>query len=179
MTYIKVTWNDKNATFCCVLNCFYFVLWSSLAAERSVQNYEKWSFFSIFSRLDPLSHVFVQVKGWLILKLHEMIRVAHLMAFLRVFNLLYAQTYEKLSFFSIFCRLVPFFQVFVQFKEWLMFKLPKKNKNVTYSCVPNCFYFVLWVRLAGKSVQSYEKESFFTVFSRLGFFLQVFGQVSE
>ena len=126
MTYIKVTWNDKNATFCCVLNCFYFVLWSSLAAERSVQNYEKWSFFSIFSRLDPFPHVFVQVKGWLILKLHEMIRVAHLVAFLRVFNLLYAQTYEKLSFFSIFCRLARFFQVFVQFKEWLMFKLHKK-----------------------------------------------------
>ena len=41
------------------------------------------------------------------------------------------------------------------------------------------FFLALWVRLAGRSVQSYEKWSFFSVFSRLGQFLQVFGQVKE
>ena len=33
--------------------------------------------FSIFSRLGPFPQVFGQVKEWLMLKLHEMIRVLH------------------------------------------------------------------------------------------------------
>ena len=143
MTYIKVTWNDKNATFCCVLNCFYFVLWSSLAAERSVQNYEKWSFFSIFSRLDPFPHVFVQVKGWLILKLHEMIRVAHLVAFLRVFNLLYAQTWQERVFkvteknlFLLFLAVWGFFSKFLDRLEWVAYiKVALYDKSATCSFV--------------------------------------------
>ena len=33
----------------------------------------------------------------------------------------------------------------------------QNDKSVTCSCVPNCFSFVLWARLAGTSVQTYEK----------------------
>ena len=33
--------------------------------------------FSIFSRLGPFPQVFGQVKEWLMLKLHEMVRVLH------------------------------------------------------------------------------------------------------
>ena len=49
----------------------------------------------------------------------------------------------------------------------------------TCSCMPNCFLFILWARLAGRSVQSYKKWSFFSVFSRLGRFHQVFRQVKK
>ena len=34
------------------------------------------------------------------------------------------------------------------------------DKSATCSCGSNCFYFVLWARLTGRSVQSYEKQSF-------------------
>ena len=33
----------------------------------------------------------------------------------------------------------------------------KNHKGVTFSFVPNCFYFALYSRLARESVQNYEK----------------------
>ena len=45
MAYIRTAWNDKNATYSFVSNCFYFVY---------VQSNEKWSFFRIFNRLGCL-----------------------------------------------------------------------------------------------------------------------------
>ena len=36
-------------------------------------------------------------------------------------------------------------------------KTAQNEKSITYSCVPNCFHFVLFPMLAGRSVQSYEK----------------------
>ena len=35
--------------------------------------------------------------------------------------------------------------------------IAQNNKSVTCSCIPNCFYFVLWAKLAGKSAHNYEK----------------------
>ena len=61
----------------------------------------------------------------------------------------------------------------------------KINKSVTCSCVPSffffvcLFYFVLRAKLAGRSVQSLEKWSVFSLFNRLGPFPQVFRQVKE
>ena len=43
--------------------------------------------------------------------------------------------------------------------------------------VLDCFNFFLGSRLAGKSVKSYKKWSFFSIFSPLGPFPQVFGQI--
>ena len=43
----------------------------------SVQSYENWSFFGVFSRLGNSPQAFGQVKEWLILELHEMIKVPH------------------------------------------------------------------------------------------------------
>ena len=87
----------------------------------------------------------------------------------------------KIMIFSIFSHLGPFPQAFRQVKEWLMLKMQKRNAqndtSVTYSCVLNCFYFVLWATLSGRSVQSYEKWSIFSVFNRLGAFPHVFGQL--
>ena len=51
--------------------------------------------------------------------------------------------------------------------------------NVTCSCVHNYFYFVLWSRLGGRNVQSYENSQFFRIFSSLDPFPQVFGQIKE
>ena len=46
------------------------------------------SFFSAFSRLGSFSQVFGKVKEWLILELHEIIRVPHLVSCLAGFNFL-------------------------------------------------------------------------------------------
>ena len=46
-------------------------------------------------------------------------------------------------------------------------KIAQNDKNVTCSCVTNCFCFILWVGLACMSVHSYEKWSLFSIFSRL------------
>ena len=67
------------------------------------------------------------------------------------------QTYEKWSLFSIFSNLCHFPKVFEEVQECFMLKLQKKkNKSVTWSCVPNCFYIVLWGTLDWKGVKSYE-----------------------
>ena len=118
MTYIRIAWSNKIVTWIYVPNCFYVILLGRLA-ERSVQNCERWSFFSIFSRLGLLFQVFGQVKGWLILELHEMIRLPY---------------------------------------------------------VFSCSFFLILTKLAGRIVQSYEKWSFVSVFSILGFFPLVFRQ---
>ena len=86
-----------------------------------------------------------------------------------------ARTYEKWSVFSIFSSLGPFPQVFGKVKEWLV-RTAQNNKIVTCSYVPSCFYFVLWAKLSGRSVQSCEKWLFFSVFSQLGPLSQDFGQ---
>ena len=69
MTYIKIEWNDKSATSSFVSNCFYFVLWSRMVG-RNAQTYEKLSFFSVFSRLDPFLQISWQIKERLLLELH-------------------------------------------------------------------------------------------------------------
>ena len=89
------------------------------------------------------------------------------------------QIYEKWSIFSIFRCLGPFTQVFGQVNKWLMLEL---HKIITVSDVIAClnvFLFFFWMRLAGRSVQSYEKWSLFSVFSRLGTFPQVFRHAKE
>ena len=40
------------------------------------------------------------------------------------------------------------------------------------------FLFVLWTRLAGRSIQSYKSLSFFSAFSCLDLFPQVFGEIA-
>ena len=80
VTYVKTAQNKISVTYSCLPNCFYFILFPSLAG-RSVQNYEKWSFFSIFSRFGPFPQVSGQVKEWLMLKLHKIITMSHVVAF--------------------------------------------------------------------------------------------------
>ena len=55
----------------------------------------------------------------------------------------------------------------------------QNDSSATCSCVPNCFYFVLWSGLVRSSVQIYEKSSFSSIFSRLGSFSQAFEKVKE
>ena len=57
-------------------------------AKRSVQNYENLSFFGVFSCLGDFPQVFGQIKEWLILKVHEMIKVPNAVAGSMDFNLL-------------------------------------------------------------------------------------------
>ena len=76
-----------NLTCSCVPSYVSFVLWAILA-RRSVQNYKNSSFFGIFSRLSHFPQVFGQVKEWLILELHGMIKVPNAVGSSVDFNLL-------------------------------------------------------------------------------------------
>ena len=73
-----------------------------------------------------------------------------------------------------------FFPVFRQVKKCLILQL---NEMIivltTCSCVPSCFYFVLWSIFIGWSARTYEKQSFFSIFSCFGLFTLVFEQVNE
>ena len=64
-------------------------------ARRSVQNYENSSFFCVFSRLGHFPQVLGQVKGWLQLELHEMIKVPNAVACPKDFSLLYYREVSK------------------------------------------------------------------------------------
>ena len=57
-------------------------------------------------------------------------------------------------------------------------KTARNYRNVTYSCVPNYFYFVLSSRSVGRSAKTYEC-SILNIFSSLGLFLPIFGHVME
>ena len=73
----------------------------------------------------------------------------------------------------------PFPKIFGQFKERPTLKL---HEMISVPHVVACvivLLFVLSSRLAGKSAQIYDKLSFFSIFSRLCAFPQVFGQVNE
>ena len=63
-------------------------------AGRSAQTYEKLSFFSIFSHLDPFPQAFGQVKKWIMLELHKIIRVLHLIAPPIIFILFYERSWQ-------------------------------------------------------------------------------------
>ena len=154
------------ATNISVLNFSNFDLWPRLP-RRSVQSYEK-RLFSILSHLYPFPQDFRQVKECLILRLHEMIRVPHEVAFPVIFLFVLwsrlagrsAQTYERYSVSSIFSRLGPFPHVFGQVKCLLMLKLHKiKYMAHIVACHILFFYIILWTRLAGTSAQSYEQCS--------------------
>ena len=60
----------------CVPNGFYFSLARSRSGGRSAQTYEECSNLSIFSRLGLFLHFFWQVKEWIKLELHGMIRMS-------------------------------------------------------------------------------------------------------
>ena len=80
VAYYGTAQNHKSLTCSCVPICFSFVFWATLA-RKSVQNYENASFLGIFSRLGHFFQVFWQVKEWLMLELHEMIKVPHAVSF--------------------------------------------------------------------------------------------------
>ena len=50
---------------------------------------------------------------------------------------------------------------------------------MSYSCVPNGFYFSLRSRSGGRTAQTYKECWSLIIFSRLNPFLQLFGQVKE
>ena len=63
--------------------------------QGGVFKHGKYSFFSIFSRLDPFLHVLGQMKEWLILHLYQMIRVPFLVACPIVFILFHDQNWQE------------------------------------------------------------------------------------
>ena len=167
-------------------NCFYFALWSR-SSGMSAKTYQKWSFSGIFSRLGLFSQVFMHIKVWLILELHKMIRVPHvwrsqlfLFCFMIEIDREKCSKLWKMTVFSVFSLSGPFPQVLGQVKVWLMWELRKMMRVSHVVAYPIIFFVVvLWERLAGRSVQSYEKWSFFSVFNSLDPFPDVFRQVKQ
>ena len=67
-----------------------FILFYDQSWQGGVFKFMKIDYFSsVFSALGHFSQVFGKVKEWLILELHEMIRVLHAVACPMGFNLLY------------------------------------------------------------------------------------------
>ena len=168
MPYITIAWNEKNIACSWVPNCFYFVLWSILAG-RSAQTYEKWSYFSIFSRFGLFLQIFEQVIGWPILELYKMIRVLHAVSCPIVFIWFYdwdwqGEVLKLRSFFTVFSRLGGSFSPSFWAGYGVTYvRTAQNNKNVTCSFVPNCFSFVLWARLAEERGKDVVKDDHFSV----------------
>ena len=105
----------------------FFILWAKLAG-RSVQNYEKWSFYSVVIRLSPFPQVFEQIKKWLTLQLHKIIRVSYLVVFPfffffcssmgEVWSEECSKLWKMIIFLVFFDCLGLFPQVFGQVNEW-------------------------------------------------------------
>ena len=112
---IRFAWNDKSATCNCLSNCFYLIFWSRLGGS-SAQSYEKWSFFSAFTRLGLLPQVFGQVNECPILKLHDMIIVLHVVACPIIFILFDDRGWQGVVF-----KVVKDVQFLVFLVVWVLF----------------------------------------------------------
>ena len=105
--------------------------------------------------------VYEQVNEWPILQLHEMIRLLHVVA-CPVTSILFEDRDWQGEVMKNDLFLV-FLSVWVNFPKFLdpigvpYVRTEQNNKSVTFIFVPNCFYFILWVTLVGRSVESYEK----------------------
>ena len=64
-------------------------------AGKSVESYEKLSFFSVFIRLRPFPQVFGQGKEWLMLELYKIKIVSYVVACPIVFIWVYDQDWQK------------------------------------------------------------------------------------
>ena len=105
--------------------------------------------------------VYEQVNEWPILKLHEMIRLLHVVA-CPVTSILFEDRDWQGEVMKNDLFLV-FLSVWVNFPKFLdpigvpYVRTEQNNKSVTFIFVPNCFHFILWATLVGRSVESYEK----------------------
>ena len=105
--------------------------------------------------------VYEQVNEWPILKLHETIRLLHVVA-CPVTSILFEDRDWQGEVMKNDLFLV-FLSVWVNFPKFLdpigvpYVRTEQNNKSVTFIFVPNCFYFILWATLVGRSVESYEK----------------------
>ena len=63
----------------------------------------------------------------------------------------------KTDHFLVFLAVWVLFLMFLACKRVDSAKITQNDKNVTCNCVAKCFFLMLWVRLLGRSVHSYEK----------------------
>ena len=91
--FIKITVGRKrhkshmDTRACCVRAQLFLFCFMIKLAGRSALTYERFFFFSIFSRFGQFPEIFEQVKKWFMLELHGMIIVPHVVARLMDFNL--------------------------------------------------------------------------------------------
>ena len=112
---------------------FLFCFMVGISREKCSKFWKMIIFVIFLSVLVFLLQVFGQVNEWTILKLHEMIRMLHVVPYAIVFILFDDYNWQKGvlrlmkydPFFSIFSKFSPFPQVFGQVKGWLLLKLHK------------------------------------------------------
>ena len=78
--------------FACAI--FFFCCFISEIGREECSRLWKINIFSVFNRLGPLPTVFSQLKEWLILELHEIIRVSHFVECQIVFHLFYDRDWQ-------------------------------------------------------------------------------------
>ena len=132
--------------------------------------------------MNPFPRVFRQVKECLILKLHEIIRVLHAVAYIIVFILLYDRFWQegqlkpmkKEHFFSIFIGLDLSPQVFGQVNHWPMLKVNEMIKvlyAVECAIAAVLFYGQEWQGVVFKVMKN---DNFQDIFISFGLFPQFF-----
>ena len=127
---------------------------------------------------------FRYMKTWLILELHEIVRASHVVTcpigFILLWDIGRHEEVLKLCTLVSFTYFLPFCSIYSWFCEGPGVDhtvLYKNCESMYYSCVPNAFYFALWLPSAEGSAQVYDACSIFNLFRRLGLFLQFFGSL--
>ena len=169
--------------------------------KEKPSNLQKMIIFSTCSCLGPVPQVFGQVKEWLILKLHEMIRVSHVIAcpifiiIAIIINIIIIviiiiiifgwprfgwrsasdQSYKNWSFFGVLSLLGNFQHVFGQLNDWLTLKVQGMIRESHVVSCPMNFNLLCDAYKQGWVLKLLKK--IFYIFSRFGHFPQVFGQI--
>ena len=131
-----------------------------------MEEYEKWSLLGIFSCLSPFFKVFGQVKKWLILELHEMIRVSYAVAYPFFFILLcdygwhggVIKFIKNSQILSIFNCCGSFSKGFGQFLAQIILSLVK---IVRLCCIVACsmLFILFWDRVRDETVLKRMKDA--------------------
>ena len=145
---MEITWNDKSVFCNCVPNCFYFAFWS-WSAWRSTKTYQIWSVLSIFGRCCSFPQYFGQVLANTTLRFVKDLRVCFIVAFSMVFIMLWDRQKQ-----GEVLKLMRNDQIYVFLALWVLslilwacqavvyIRIAWNDKNVTFSCMSNGFYFV-------------------------------------
>ena len=163
MAYARTAQNNKIPSLGCVPIYFYFVLWSGLA-RRSVQTYEKWSFFKYFYQFWSFSPSFWASYGVAYIKIAWNDNSTTCSCVPNYFYFLWKSTLPggvlKLMKNDHFLVLLAVWVLSPKFLARLRSGTAQNNESFTSSYVLNCFYFALWAKLVGRVFKVMKNDEF-------------------